>query len=158
MSNHSPIRLLWQICKYGIIGVLSTLVMMLVFYVLATTVLPCLGTDDVVVKYLGFASVEVSDATRALRFAFANGIGFVISNIFCWILNRRFVFQPGKFVWWHELGLFMGVSALAMLIATGLSAFLITYIGLMTTFGFLIEVFVSFALNFLFRKCFIFKG
>ncbi len=151
-------QLFWQVFKYGIIGVLSTLLMMLVFYTLAATLLPCLGQDDVAVKYLDFPAASVSDATRAYRFAVANVIGFVFSNVFCWVLNRRYVFKPGKFAWWQELGLFMGVSALAMVIATGLSAFLISRFGLMTTFGFGIEVVVSFALNFLFRKFFIFKG
>ena len=44
----------WQFVKYGAIGVMATLVQTGVFYALATTCLKCLGSDDVMVRYLNF--------------------------------------------------------------------------------------------------------
>lgn len=148
----------WQFVKYGVIGVLSTVVQTAAFYVLASSVLMCLKADDVAVRYLSLPAADVCDDERALRFALATAIGFVISNIFCWLMNRRFVFKPGKHVWYVELAMFLAVSGLAMLIATALSGFLISRFGLMTTAAVLIEIVVSFAFNFLIRKFFIFKG
>lgn len=118
----------------------------------------CLNSDDFAVRFLSLPSAEVSDGVRAWRFGLATGIGFVISNIFCWVMNRAFVFKPGRHVWYVELAMFMAVSGFAMLLATLLSGVLISRFALMTTLAVLIEVFVSFVFNFLIRKFIIFKG
>ncbi len=148
----------WQFVKYGAIGVMSTLVQVAVFYLLAATCLACLKADDFAVRLLGFPASDASDAVRAIRFGWATAIGFVFSNVFCWLMNRRFVFRVGKFRWPVELALFMSVSGFAMLLATVLSVVLIDRLGLMTTLAVLIEVVVSFLLNYLLRKFVIFKG
>ena len=148
----------WQFVKYGIIGVLSTAVQAVAFYVLAATVLKCLDPDDVAVRLLGLPATSVSATVRALRFAAATALAFAVSNVFCWLLNRAFVFRAGRYRWWTELALFLFVSATAMALATALSGFLIARCGLMTTVAVLVEVVVSFLFNFVIRKCVIFKG
>jgi len=148
----------WQFVKYGVVGVLSTCVQTGVFYILAATCLKCLGPDDWAVRLLGFPSVEVSDTVRAFNFGFATAIGFVVANIFCWLMNRWFVFRPGKFRWYAELVMFFGTATFATVVAIGASSMLIRYAGLMTTLAVLIEVAVSFFVNFFVRKFFIFKG
>ncbi len=150
--------MIWQLFKYGVIGVLATLVQATVFYIVAATFLRCLAADDFAVRFLGLPAADVADTVRAVRFALATAIGFVFSNVFCWLMNRWFVFRAGKFSWFVELFLFMSVSALAMLIATVLSAVLIDRFGFMTTLAFLVEVVVSFVMNFFIRKFIIFKG
>ena len=80
-----------------------------------------------------------------------------MSNVFCWIMNRTFVFKPGRHVWYIELVMFMAVSGLAMLLATLLSGYLISQFALMTTLAVFIEIVVSFVFNFIIRKFFIFK-
>ena len=147
----------WQFVKYGVVGVMSTLVQFVVFYALAATVLKCLTADDWAVRLLGFPSVDISDAIRGLVFTLDIAIGFVASNVFCWLLNRRFVFVPGKFRWYVEFGMFFGVAGLAWAIATGLSALLIHFCGMMTTLAAILEVTVSFLLNYFSRRFFIFK-
>lgn len=147
----------WQFVKYGAIGVMATLVQTGVFYLLAATVLTCLGSDDFAVRYFGLPSADVTDSVRAIRFSVATAVGFVIANIFCWLMNRWFVFTPGKFKWQVELAMFFAASTMAMLIALGLSAALINYAGLMTTLAVIVEVLVSFLVNFFIRKFFIFK-
>ena len=73
-------------------------------------------------------------------------------------MNRWFVFKPGKFKWHVELAMFFGASTLATLIALGLMKLLIDQFGLMTTLAVVVEVVVSFLVNFFIRKFVIFKG
>ena len=147
-----------QFVKYGAIGVASTLVQMLVFYVLASTCLRCLGPGDWAVKWFGLPAVELSRFARGFRFAVDTAIGFSMANVFCWLMNRAFVFRPGKFAWYKEFVMFFGAAAGAMALATGISWMLIHLAGLQTTIAMLIEVVVSFLVNFAVRKFFIFKG
>ena len=151
-------RLPWfgQIVKYGSVGVIATYVQTGVFYWVGTTWLPCLGSDDVAVRYLHFAASDVADGVRAFRFAVATGVGFTVAV--CWLLNRWCVFRAGKFSRAVEFGLFFGAALTATLIAMGLSSALIRWAGLMTTIAVGIEVVVSFCVNFFVRKFFIFKG
>ena len=152
-----------QFVKYGAIGVMATCVQTGVFYVLAATCLKCLTADDWAVKWLGLPSVaftgeEAWYASLGMIAAAATAVGFVIANIFCWLMNRWFVFKPGKFKWHVELAMFFGASTLATLIALGLMKLLIDQFGLMTTLAVVVEVVVSFLVNFFIRKFVIFKG
>lgn len=148
----------WQLFKYGVIGVLSTIVQTGVFYALACSCLRCLATSDIAVSRLGFPVADVSDSVRAWRFAVATAIGFTLANVFCWLMNRRFVFRPGKFRWYIEFLYFFSAAAAATLIAISLSSFLIGVFGLMTTLAVFIEIGASFVINYFTRKFFIFKG
>ena len=148
----------WQFVKYGAVGVMSTCVQVGVFYVLATTCLKCLAADDWAVKLLGFSAADVSNSARAVRFAIATGIGFVFANIFCWLMNRWFVFRPGKFKWYIEFAMFFGAATVATVVALGLSSALIHFVGLMTSAAALIEIVASFLINYFTRKFFIFRG
>ena len=139
-------RIPWffQFVKYGANGVMATYVQTGTFYLLGATCLMCLGPDDWAVKFLGLPSAEVSDGVRAFRFSTATAAGFVVANVFCWLMNRWCVF--------------FAASTLATAIALGLSAALIRLAGLMTTIALAIEIVVSFFVNFFMRKFFIFKG
>ena len=147
-----------QFVKYGVIGVMSTCVQMVVFYVLAATALKCLGPDDWAVRFLGLPAVSVVAGVRAFRAAVATAIGFTVANIFCWLMNRLFVFKPGRYRWYVEFALFFGVAALATVVALSVQSLLIKYAGLMTTAAVIVEVIVSFFFNFFIRKFIIFKG
>ena len=147
-----------QLVKYGVIGVMSTCVQMLGFYLLAATFLKCLGTDDWAVRLAGLPAAEVSDGVRAIRAAVATAAGFTVANIFCWLMNRLFVFRPGRYRWYAEFGFFFGVAALATVVALGVQSALIKYAGMMTTLAVIVEVVVSFFFNFFIRKFVIFKG
>lgn len=149
---------LGQFVKYGAIGVLATGVQVAVFYLLAATVLRCLKEGDWAVRLAGMPAADVSDAVRGVRFALATAVGFCCSNVLCWALNRALVFKAGKFAWYKEFALFIGVSGLAMALATGLSWLLIHACSMMTTVAVVLEVLVSFLFNYFFRKFVIFKG
>ena len=150
----------WQFVKYGVIGVLSTLVQMGVFYCCASTVLKCLTPTDWAVRLMHLPAVASDEPARrrAVRFAVATAIGFVLANVFCWLMNRWFVFTPGEYVWYVEFAMFFGAAAFAAAVAIGVSSLLIRRLGLMTTLAVVIEVLVSFAINYFVRKFFIFKG
>ncbi len=152
-----------QFIKYGIVGVMATCVQAGIFYILAATCLKCLTADDWAVKLLGLPSVaftgeEAWYASRGMLAAAATAIGFVVANVFCWLMNRWFVFKPGKFRWYVEFGMFCGASTLATVIALGVMKYLIDQFGMMTTLAVVVEVVVSFFVNFFLRKFVIFKG
>ena len=73
-------------------------------------------------------------------------------------MNRLFVFRPGKYKWFVELALFYGAALFATTVALTVQSVLISKCGLMTTAAVLIEVAVSFLVNFFARKFFIFNG
>ena len=54
--------------------------------------------------------------------------------------------------------MFFGASTLATVIALGVMKFLIDQFGMMTTLAVVVEVIVSFLVNFFIRKFVIFKG
>ena len=152
-----------QLVKYGIVGVMATCVQTGVFYLLAATCLKCLTADDWAVRLLGLPSVAFTGeepwyASRGTLAAAATAIGFVFANIFCWLMNRWFVFRPGRYRWYVELGMFFGASTVATVIALGIMKFLIDQFGLMTTLAVVVEIIVSFFVNFFIRKFLIFKG
>ena len=105
----------WQLVKYGAIGVGATVIQTVVFYILASTCLPCLKADDWAVKLLSLPSAAVADSVRAWRFVIATALAFVAANIPCWILNRLFVFRAGRYFWLLELLFFMAVSRFSTL-------------------------------------------
>lgn len=152
-----------QFVKYGAIGVAATCVQTGVFYVLASCWLRCLAPDDWAVRFLGlpagaFTGGEAWYAARGTYAAVDTAAGFVVANVFCWLMNRWFVFKPGRYAWSVELVMFFSVSGLAMALATAISWVLIHQWGLMTTLAVLVEVVVSFLFNFFIRKFVIFKG
>ena len=54
--------------------------------------------------------------------------------------------------------LFFGVAAFATVVALGVQSLLIKHFGMMTTAAVIVEVVVSFLMNFFVRKFVIFKG
>lgn len=152
-----------QFVKYGAIGVAATCVQFAVFYALASTCLKCLTPSDKAVELLGLPSVVFTGAepwyaSRWFLAGVATAAGFTVANVFCWLMNRVFVFRPGKFRWYLEFGMFFGVAAFATAIALTIQSILIKFAGMTTSAAVVIEVVVSFMLNFFARKFFIFRG
>lgn len=150
--------LIWQIFKYGVIGVVATAVNLVVAELCAAYVWPCLGPDDLLVRRFGFASAAVTDAARAHLAVFCNFVGFFVANVLCWLLNRRFVFTPGRHRWLVEYALFLAGSGFAILCGSALIWALVRFRGMQTTYSFVVNVMASVAVNFVVRKFFVFKG
>lgn len=148
-----------QLVKYGLVGVASTLIQMIVFYILASTFMRCLTADDWAVRHFGFPTAgEAGFFSRGTLAAAANAVGFSVSNVFCWICNRLFVFRSGKFSPAVEFALFFSVAAAAMILSLVVMKILIDVFGMMTTMAFAVNILISFSLNFAVRKFVIFKG
>lgn len=151
-------RLFWQFVKYGAIGSVSTVIQLVVFYMMASAVLMCLRSDDPMVVRFGLpAMAEASESLRTLYFLLDTAVGFTVANVFCWIMNRNFVFKPGRFHWVAELGMFFVVSGGAVLFGMLVGALVIALFGLATTTAVVFEVLSSLLLNFFMRKFFIFR-
>ena len=153
----------WQFVKYGVVGVAATIIQTIIFYLGACLLFECLAAGDFAVVYLGFPEAKFTGlepwyATRGVLASVNTAIGFVFANIFCWLMNRRFVFKAGKYSWQKELVLFFSVSALATVFALWIMKFLIDTMGVSTSFALVVEVISSFLINFVIRKFFIFKG
>ena len=151
-------KLFWQIFKYGVIGILATAINIAVAELFAAYVWPCLGADDVFVKYLGFASSALADAERATLAVYCNLVGFFVANVVCWLLNRRYVFTPGRHHWLVEYALFLAGSGFAILCGSVLIWALVRFYGMQTTYSFGINVVASVMINFLVRKFLVFRG
>lgn len=151
-------KLFWQIFKYGVIGALATVINLIVAELCAAYVWPCLGPEDLLVRHCGFVSSVVSDAVRANLAVYCNLVGFFIANVICWILDRKFVFTPGRHHWAVEYFLFLAGSGAAILCGSALIWCLVRYHGLQTTYSFIVNVLVSVSVNFVVRKFFVFKG
>ncbi|MBR7180569.1 MAG: GtrA family protein [Kiritimatiellae bacterium] len=152
----------WQFVKYGTVGVLSTAVQTVVFYVLASTCLKCLAADDWAVAFLGLPSAEFAEdapwyLSRGSLAAAATAIGFTVANVFCYVLNRRYVFTPGKYGVAAEFAMFFSAAALSTVAALALMKIFIDVFGMMTSLAVVAEIVISFLVNFVVRKFFIFK-
>ncbi len=147
-----------QFLKYGVIGAAATGVQVVCFYALAALVLRCLTAEDLAVRLFNFPIAEISDTARALRFALNTGLAFLIANIFCWVLNRLFVFRSGRHGILMELVLFVGGSALSTGIGTIAGWALIQFVGVATSYSVILQVLSSVILNFVFRKFIVFRG
>ena len=154
--------LLWQVFKYGVIGVLATVINLVVAELCAAHVWPCLTADDLFVRWgvfgLSDATFVVTDSVRAVRAVYCNLVGFFVANVVCWLLNRKFVFTPGRHRWFVEYALFLAGSGFAILCGSAAIWALVKFNGMQTTWSFIINVAVSVAVNFVVRKFFVFKG
>ena len=147
-----------QFIKYGFVGGLATGISIVVFYALSWTFLPCLTPDDIMVRLLGLTVEPITEAVRKWNAFFCSGIGFVISNVICYILNRLFVFRPGRHHVVKEFLLFFGVSGLSWAIGVGIQTKLIAFWGVQTTLAFAANILVALLINYAMRKYVIFKG
>jgi putative flippase GtrA len=151
-----------QFVKYAIAGGLATGVHVSVFFLLGWGVFPCLQPDDLSVKLVRlFADVSpaaVEESARAFNAGVCNVSAFIVSNAFCYVLNRAFVFKPGRHAPVVEALLFFAVSGLSMAVGTALAYCLIRFLGLQTAIAFIANLVSSLAINYVMRRFVVFKG
>ncbi len=155
-----------QFIKYAIAGGLATLAHVFLFFAFGRFIWPCLAKEDPFLRFFGKLRLfTVSDdylrraeLYRARNAAFSNFTAFFFANIFCYLLNRMFVFTPGRYSVVIEFVLFIIVSAVCCLIGTCFQSFLINKAKVQTTIAFCVNIFVSLAINFVLRKLFVFNG
>lgn len=147
-----------QFVKYAIGGAVATLTHIAVFHLLAWKIWPALQTEDWFVRWLHISVSYRDNATRSRNSMIDNGIAFVISNFVAYIINILWVFKPGRYPWFVELGLFYLVSGGSMLVGTALMGFLIRRYGIRTTFAFTTNLVAALLINYAVRKFIIFHG
>lgn len=92
---------LWaQFFKYGVCGMLSTVVL--------------LGVVSLFYFYMPeYLSEGLSASERNRNLTIVHFVAFVPANLFAYFTNRWLVFTPGKFGFWSEMGIFTLISALS---------------------------------------------
>ena len=147
-----------QFVKYGLAGGVATATHILMFFLAGFLLFPCVTADDPLVKLFGLVAPAVEEALRARYAVFSNIIAFFVSNTVCYIINRLFVFRPGRHHVVIEFLLFLAVSAVSTLVGTTLMGLLIQHLGIQTTYAFGANILSSLAINYVMRKFFVFKG
>ena len=149
-----------QFAKYAFVGGLATGVNLIVTFLLARWVFPCITPDDPIARLfsLDVPPFAGSDAHRALLYDLSWVGAFLVSNTFCYFLNRAFVFVPGRLKAWAEFLSFMAAGAVAMLVGLLVSDPLIRFFGAPTSIGAAVNMVTSVLVNYACRKFVIFKG
>jgi putative flippase GtrA len=153
--NHGP---LVQFIKYGIAGAVATVVHVFLFFLMASLVFPALTHGDLLAKLLHLPVTDVADGLRARNSVIDNVVAFLFSNLTAYLINIRWVFEPGRHHRVLEVAFFYLVSGVSVLVGSTLMGFLIHHYGLTTTVAFLANVVASLMINFVLRKYMIFKG
>jgi putative flippase GtrA len=147
-----------QFVKYVIAGGAATVTHVVCFYLTAWFLFPCLGPGDAFVRFLGLTVPDLTDAVRARHSLYANGLAFVFSNLVAYLLNRWFVFRPGRHPWVLEILMFYAVSGISLSIGSSLMGILIARYGTQTTIAFGANIVSSLLINYAMRRFVIFKG
>ena len=147
-----------QFCKYGFVGGLATAVNVVSVFFFCWAVFHCITPDDPIVRLLRLETPPVDEAARARLTNWAYVCSFPIANTFCYALNRKFVFVPGRLSVFKEYVSFMIVGALALAVGMGASYVLIKWFSLWTSIGVAANLVASVAFNYVLRKFAIFKG
>jgi putative flippase GtrA len=149
---------LLQFIKYALSGCVATATHILVFHLVAWKLFFALQSNDWFVKFFELPIEPLDDATRSRNSMKGNAVAFVISNLVAYLINIYWVFIPGRYHWFVEVGLFYLVSGVAIVIGTAVMGFLIRRFGMLTTYAFGANIFAAFMINYAMRKYFIFNG
>lgn len=137
---------------------MATAIHIAVFFALGWFCFPCLTESDIVVRLLELELPPVDESCRSVYALVCSTCGFVVSNVTCWILNRLFVFTPGRHSKLVEFLLFFSASGLSLVVGSSLQTYLIAHFGVQTSLAFASNIFSSLAINFAARKLIVFKG
>ena len=147
-----------QFIKYVLAGGIATASHILTFFLVGFYLFPCVNQDDILVRLLRFRAPEVDESRRARHAVYSNIVAFFVSNTVCYIINRLFVFQPGRHSMVVEFLLFLLVSAVSMTIGSAVMGELIKRLRMQTTYAFGANLVSSLAINYVMRKFFVFQG
>ena len=147
-----------QFAKYVFVGGLATAVNIVAFSAFAWWVFPCVTQDDLVVKLFGLTAPAVEEARRATLAVYSNAAAWVFANAFCYVLNRAFLFTPGRLPVWLEFLFFSAVGGFATIVGTSVMAWLVSSFGVQTSVAFVANMVAAVVFNYVLRKFVIFKG
>jgi len=125
-----------EIINYLIIGVLTTIVSLVTYYLLTFTIL---------------------DPNNDLELQIANVISWIVSVTFAYVTNRKYVFESKSKDIKKELSKFVSSRITTLLIDMGLMFIFVSLLSFNDKIIKLIVQFVVIVLNYVFSKLFVFK-
>ena len=125
-----------EIINYLIIGILTTIVSLASYYLLTFTIL---------------------NPNNAFELQLANIISWILSVLFAYITNRKYVFSSTNKNFKKELSKFISSRFTTLLIDMGLMALLVTILNFNDKLVKLIVQIIVIVLNYIFSKLFVFK-
>lgn len=154
-----------QFVKYGGVGAFCTLMNVVLTMWLSASVLMCIPPEDSHKElFFGMAidlphvSADFPKWVRITYFAINSTIGFLVSNIACWLLDRIFVFRPGRHKTSRELAYFVAVSGVALGVGQAVQAALMYFAEASSWTSLGANILAALSINFAARKFFVFKG
>jgi len=125
-----------EIINYLIIGVLTTIVSLVTYYLLTFTIL---------------------DPNNDLELQIANVISWIVSVTFAYVTNRKYVFESKSKDIKKELSKFVSSRITTLLIDMGLMFIFVSLLSFNDKIIKLIVQFVVIVLNYVFSKLFVFR-
>ena len=98
-----------------------------------------------------------TSSVRGWNFFIAFSIAFFLANVFGYLVNRRWVFQPGRYGRWTEASLFYGLALIGYFLGTPLGAWLVARFPVNEYLVYVVVVLASVLTNFLGRKFLVFR-
>lgn len=145
-----------QFIKYVIGGGIVTVFSMVVFALLMWKVFPALQADEFVVRFFHLQVKPMDEALRARNYAFCKIIEFLLANLVGYIINRSWVFEPGRHPPHKEVLLFYAVSLISFLAGTALGAGLIAWLDAGALMAYIASLVAAVLINYAGRKYYIF--
>lgn len=130
---------------------------MMVFALLTWKVFPALQADELVVRFFHLQVKPMDEALRARNYAFCKIIEFLLANLVGYIINRNWVFEPGRHPPHKEVLLFYAVSLISFLAGTALGAGLIAWLNAGALMAYIASLAAAVLINYAGRKYYIFK-
>ncbi len=153
-----------QFVKYAVSGGIASAVNLVVLFLAAWFLFPCLTAEDPFVRLaarLGYdiPIPEIDNALRARRASVLCPVpAFIVSNVVCYVLNVLFVFRSGRHGRRLEFALFLLASLVATAAGGGLSYLLVHRLGIATTYAFASNIVTAVLVNYIARKKLVFRG
>jgi len=146
-----------QFVKYALAGSFATIVDMLAVFVLAWKVFPALMAGEFLVRLFHIDVAAMDDSARARNYVLCKIFAFFVSNTTAYLVDRVWVFHPGRHSRKREFALFFMVSFISLILGTALAWILIHHFGLSTASAYLANAAASLSVNFAGRKFFVFQ-
>jgi putative flippase GtrA len=146
-----------QFIKYAVAGCIATGVDILSVFVLAWKVFPALMAGEFLVRLFHIEAAALNDSVRARNYVHCKLFAFFVSNTTAYLIDRAWVYHPGRHSRKREFALFFSVSFLSMVLGTALAWVLIHSFGLSTAAAYGANAVASLSVNFAGRKFFVFQ-
>jgi putative flippase GtrA len=146
-----------QFIKYAVAGCIATAVDILTVFVLAWKLLPALMPGELLVRLFHIEVAALNDSVRARNYVLCKVLAFFVSNTTAYLIDRVWVFHPGRHSQRREFTLFFLVSFISMALGTALAWVLIHFFGMSTAAAYGANAVASLSVNFAGRKFFVFQ-